>query len=186
MKILWISGSSRDKKTNYMLSTFLESTWKDFEIIKLKDCNINPCLNCKWCHKSYKCIQNDDMQKTYQKMEEADLIVLASPTYFDNVSWVMKTFMDRCLPFYFSRKLESKKAVYLTLWGFRSLVDLGEDWVCIWCKDWNQCERTVMRCIDSMKFFSRHLGMENIGEVFAIHGDPESKREELMALGKNL
>lgn len=186
MKIIGISGSSRIKNTNFMLKTVLEATGLDYELINLKDNNIHPCLNCKSCHNTFECAQKDDMQPLYQKLIEADVIVLGSPTYFDNVTGIMKNFMDRCLPFYFSRKLEGKKVVVLAVGGFKNLVDLDENGVCAWCENDNACARTVLRCIDSLKFFSNQLDMNVVGEVYAIHGDPTARKNELIEIGRSL
>lgn len=42
------------------------------------------CLACEYCHTkgNGKCIQNDDMQEIYPVLEEAEMIVLASPVYY--------------------------------------------------------------------------------------------------------
>jgi multimeric flavodoxin WrbA len=123
------------------------------------------------------------MKVLHQKMKEAEAILLGSPTYFDNVSGRMKTFFDRCLPFYFSGELEDKKVGLVTSGGFRNLVERDDNQECIWCKDGKKCERTVKRCINSMKYFCEHLGMDVIGSVYSIHGEPEKKDNELGDLG---
>jgi len=186
MKLLGISGSARNKNTNFMLKTVLDATGANFEIIDLKDCKINPCLNCRFCHKTFECTQKDDMKKLYLKLIETDVVVFASPTYFDNVSGIMKHFMDRCLPFYFSRKLENKKAVVLSVGGFKNLVKLDKNGNCVWCKTDNACKKTVRRCINSLKFFANQLGMKVIAEEYAIHGDSTRIENKLVKIGKSL
>ena len=37
-----------------------------------------------------------------------------------------------------------------------------------------------------MKYFSSHLGLEIIGTVQAIHGNPQAKEDELIKLGQNI
>jgi multimeric flavodoxin WrbA len=186
MKLIGISGSSRNKHTNYMLETVLKSSGQDFETFFLKDLEVTPCNNCKSCHKTFKCVINDDMQKIYSKLNKADIIVLASPTYFDNVSGLMKNFMDRCLPYYFSMKLENKKAALLTCGGFKHLIEKNDDNECVWCKESDSCKKTVKRCLDSMENFSNHLGLAIIGSVYAIHGNPQIKKQELIELGNKI
>ena len=39
---------------------------------------------------------------------------------------------------------------------------------------------------DSMKYFTDILGMNVIGTTYAIHGDPETKKTELIEIGKKL
>ena len=109
MKIFAVDGSPRVGNTNFLLD-FISSNFNDFEILKLRENRINYCGggdNC--CPKTGKCIKNDDMIKAYPKIEAADLIILASPSFFNNVSAQMKTFMDRLNPYYFNKKLENKK-----------------------------------------------------------------------------
>jgi multimeric flavodoxin WrbA len=186
MKILGISGSPREKNTDYMLKTVLDAAGEGHELVNLKDFDIKPCLNCKACHQSFACAQQDGMQALHAKLVEADAIVLGSPTHFDNVTGIMKNFMDRCLPFYFSRKLEGKRVVLVAVGGFKNLVDLDSDGSCVWCKQDDACARTVRRCTDSMRYFTDHLGMVVVGEVHAIHGDPAACENNLIGLGKAL
>lgn len=183
-----ISGSSRDKTTNYMLRKVLEAFNDEYqkEIIFLKDKNIQPCRNCKSCHKTFKCAIADDMTEIYEKLIEADVILLGSPTYFDNVSGIMKNFMDRCLPFYFSGELAGRKAGLVSVGGFKELVESDKKGNCLWCKETGGCEKTVERCLNSMEYFCNLLGMKVVGKMAAIHGSPELKDRELLNLGKKL
>lgn len=154
MKILGISGSSRIKHTSYILKTLLDETGTGYDLINLKDKSIRPCTNCKACHKTFKCVLNDDMQEIYSMILDADVVVLGSPTYFDNVSGIMKNFMDRCLPFYFSEGLKNKKVVLLAMGGFKSLVEYDEDGNCVWCKNGNECDESVFwAALNVSKYF---------------------------------
>ncbi len=191
-KIVGISGSPRNKNTNCMLKTVLDATGSDYDLVLLKDKNIKPCNACGGCYKSHQCIIKDDMQELYDKLPKADVIVLGCPTYFANVTALMKNFIDRCLPLYLSEKLKGKKAVLLTVGNFRKgevrfLDNFDVD------KDMNnpvsrkKLAKTIKRCIDIMKFFCiHHMGMKVIGSVMTINGDPESKKKELIKLGKKL
>lgn len=169
-----------------MLKTVLDATGAEYELVHLKDHTIRPCRNCKHCHKAFACAQKDDMQELYQKLIEADAIVFGSPTHFSTVTGIMKNFMDRCLPFYFSRQLEGKRAAILTIGGYGSLIERDEGGNCVDCVKDNACVRVVSRCLDSMRYFAGHLGMDVAGELYAIHGDPSAKEKELIELGKRL
>lgn len=188
MKIIAISGSSRDKSTNYMLRKVLESIEGNHqkELILLKDKNISPCKNCKGCHKTFQCVAGDDMQEIYQKLIEADVVLLGSPTYFDNVSGIMKNFMDRCLPFYFSKELKDKKVGLVSVGGFPEYIEMDALGNCPWCEEDGECEETVARCLKSMEYFCNLVGMEVVGKVSAIHGNPEEKNSELVGLSNKI
>lgn len=183
MKIIGIGGSPRDKRTNYMLRKVLEASGKEYELILLKDKKINSCLACKKCKGTFNCVQNDDMKEIRDKIKVADILVLGSPTYFSCVSGLMKNFMDRCLPFYFSQELKGKKAMLLTVGGFKSDLEFDENGKCKWHDE--EIE-SVTRCLDSMRYFCEILGMKVVGKKYAIHGAPEEKETELISLGKKL
>lgn len=190
-KIVGISGSPRNKNTNYMLKTVLDATGSDYNLILLKDKNIKPCNACAGCYKTHLCIIKDDMQEVYDKLVGADIIVLGSPTYFDNVSALMKAFIDRCLPLYLSEKLKGKKAVLVSVGNFRE----GE---ANFLDNWNpseaikdpilkkEMEDSVNNCINNMKNFCKGMKLKIIGSVIAINSNPASKKKELIKLGGKL
>jgi multimeric flavodoxin WrbA len=59
--------------------------------------NLHPCLGCCGGGKDamHPCVQRDDMEKIYEAYQKADLIVLASPLYYWNVSGQLKCAIDR-------------------------------------------------------------------------------------------
>jgi multimeric flavodoxin WrbA len=99
MKILGISGSARKKgNTDILVNKVLSGVAQmggETELIYLSDYHINECRGCDACKINFECIIKDDMQEIYRKIDEADAIVLGSPTYFYNVSGLVKLFMDR-------------------------------------------------------------------------------------------
>lgn len=107
MKILAIYGSSRKKyNTDRMLDIFLDKFGlnnEDISKITLKDMDYKYCISCYGCAKEGKCIVRDDLTEVYPLIEEADMIVFASPVYFNSVSALAKAFIDRT-QVYWSRK----------------------------------------------------------------------------------
>lgn len=65
------------------------------ELINLYDHTIEYCLGCWACERKGKCVLPDDFNMIFEKVKGADVLVLASPTYWSNVSGIMKTFFDR-------------------------------------------------------------------------------------------
>jgi len=191
MNIVGISGSPRDKNTNYMLKTVLDATRQNYELIALKDKDIKPCNACGGCYKSYKCIIKDDMQNLYDKLLKADAIVLGSPTYFDNVSALMKIFIDRCLSLYLSEKLKDKKVALVSVGNFREgeidfLDGYNPNEAIKDSTSRKEMKDSVKNCIDNMRNFCRAMDLKIVGSVFAINGDPSSVKNELAVLGKKL
>ena len=101
MFVLGLQGSPRKKgNTNYLLQAFMneaEKSGAQTHIIEVAKKNIVPCIGCGTCEKKGRCItQDDDMTlEIYPLLREADVIVLASPIYFYNVTAQLKALIDR-------------------------------------------------------------------------------------------
>ena len=100
MKILGIAGSPRrNGNTDLLLAELLKgaaSKGAEVKIIYLSNMKISPCRHCDFCLKEGKCKINDDMQLIYTELEQADVIVLASPVQFLGPSAQLKAMIDRC------------------------------------------------------------------------------------------
>ncbi|MDL2330107.1 flavodoxin family protein [Desulfosarcina sp. OttesenSCG-928-A07] len=108
-KILGISGTPI-KKGN--MDTFLATIMAmasekglETETIHLSEMEIKNCVHCNFClakqkEGKYRALK-DDAQVVFEKMEPADIIVLASPVYFMRTSGMMATFIDRLRVFIF-------------------------------------------------------------------------------------
>ena len=79
----------------------LENEGIGTELIEMSGATIHGCLACRECSKKKdrRCAQKNDMGNAYiEKMEQADGVLLGSPTYVADVSPEMKALMDRaCL-----------------------------------------------------------------------------------------
>ena len=100
MKILGIAGSPRrNGNTDLLLAELLKgAVSKEAEVkaIYLNNLKITPCQRCDFCLKEGKCRIQDDMQKIYNELEQADVIVLASPVQFLGPPAQVKATIDRC------------------------------------------------------------------------------------------
>lgn len=114
MNIIAICGSPRGGNTEFVLKRILtkaEEFGASSELVLLREKRIEFCKGCLSCDSSGECSIRDDMQIIYSKLEEADLVIFGSPNYFHNVSGIMKNFIDRLLPFYYTDKMKDKKMV---------------------------------------------------------------------------
>lgn len=80
------------------------------EKINLQGLNIAYCSGCGVCFKTHVCSQRDDMDGLLAKMIECDVLVLATPVYFYNMTAQLKTLIDRTTPRYNDLK---NKDIYL-------------------------------------------------------------------------
>lgn len=99
-KIIILTGSVRkDGNTDLLAKAFEEGARENnkVEIISVADYHVNPCIGCNSCfnREGHKCFRQDDMQKIYSRLAEADVIVAASPVYFYGVSAQLKAVIDR-------------------------------------------------------------------------------------------
>ena len=105
MRITAFNGSPRGKGSNtgIMVSEFLEGAaagGAEAEQIFLSEKKIGHCMGCFkcWTATPGKCVINDDMKDLLEKVMSSDLIILATPLYVDDVTGIMKDFMDRLIP----------------------------------------------------------------------------------------
>lgn len=107
MKILVLQGSIKGEKgiTELLVKKFLSGVMKAepsccVEVEYLCTSNIHNCSGCLscWAKTPGKCRYEDDMTDLVTKYREADIIVAASPLYFDSMSSHMKKFWERMLP----------------------------------------------------------------------------------------
>lgn len=100
MKVLGIAGSPRrNGNTDMMLAEFMRgaaSKGAETKTLFLRDLQIATCQHCDACLKAGICKIKDDMQEAYIEMQNADVIVMASPVQFTGVTAQMKAFIDRC------------------------------------------------------------------------------------------
>ena len=100
MNILILSGSPRKGgNTDLLVDAFAKgaSPRHHVEVVSVHDYKVNPCIGCNSCftREDYKCCQKDDMQIVYDKMAKAEMLVIASPVYFYDLSAQLKAVIDR-------------------------------------------------------------------------------------------
>ncbi len=101
MHVLGLNGSPRKKgNTHFLMSAFLSEAARRgarTRSIRVIDHNIVPCKELIVCEKKGFCPIDDDMKhEIYALLREADIILLASPVFFYNVTAQLKALIDRC------------------------------------------------------------------------------------------
>lgn len=121
MKVLVLNGSPRPKgNTAQMTAAFCEAaegaghTIAEFNVCKM---SIHGCLACEYCHGKGEgaCIQKDDMQKIYEELKDAEMLVLAAPIYYHGISGQLKCAIDRFYSALYPKAPESLKYVSMFL-----------------------------------------------------------------------
>ncbi len=117
LKVLSVLGSPRQngncqKLIEYILKG-ISSIQGDIEIQKilLGKKNIHPCIACDGCQRKLGCVLKDDMQPLYPAFDQADLVIIASPIYFNSVSTQLKGMIDRCQAIWASKYIHKKSII---------------------------------------------------------------------------
>lgn len=120
-RVLILEGSPRSNGNSDLLAEAYaagaRSKGYEVSILKVPGYKINGCFACNMCWSmGTPCVQSDDMGKLYVEIEQADLIVLASPLYFFGLSAQIKCVIDRLYPYYVAnsvRQVKGKECVLL-------------------------------------------------------------------------
>jgi multimeric flavodoxin WrbA len=105
IKVVALNGSARKGGNTAILLGYvlreLEKEGIETELIELSGATIHGCLSCRKCstRKDRRCSQTGDMGNALiEKMEQADGVLLGSPTYVADISPEIKALIDRaCL-----------------------------------------------------------------------------------------
>lgn len=101
MKIIVLQGSPRrDGNTSKAVEAFRKgatSAGHEVTIFDLAKLKVAPCIACEGCHKemSRRCVMNDDMQTLYPVLDEAEMLILASPIYYHGFSGQLQSALTR-------------------------------------------------------------------------------------------
>ena len=102
MKAICIVGSPRpDGSTAFLVDRIVEgmrAVGVEARRYVLGQLSIGYCLGCRECEATGICVQRDDMDTLLKGILDADIVLLASPSYWGDVSGQMKVFVDRSLP----------------------------------------------------------------------------------------
>ena len=98
MKVIGFSAGSTGREGNIdrMVKAILDRSGHDAEFVKLTDLNFSGCKGCvQLCARPQVCKLDDDAQPYYQKIKEADAVVIGTPVYFDTITATVWAFIER-------------------------------------------------------------------------------------------
>jgi multimeric flavodoxin WrbA len=126
MKVVALLGSPRPEGNSAVLAqTFLDACRAQgagVETYLLNKMHYQGCQACMGCKtKAEACILKDDMTPVYEAIRQADVVLLASPIYFGDLSGQLKAAYDRFYayldPNFASRLPGGKQAVFVLTQG---------------------------------------------------------------------
>jgi multimeric flavodoxin WrbA len=114
MKVLGIYGSPRKGgNSDLLLDEALRGAadaGAEVKSVRCCDMDIGGCVECAGCDATGECVVDDDMQQVYPLLQEANVIILASPMFFYSVPAQAKALIDRCQAMWCKRLLEKPSA----------------------------------------------------------------------------
>jgi multimeric flavodoxin WrbA len=140
----------------------------EVESFRVNDMNIHTCDACDSCQETNGvCVIQDDMQLLYPKIQQADVLVLASPIYWFTFSAQLKLCIDRWYAFQPIRGevWPGKKIGIVLTYGDSDPYDSG-----------------AINAIHTFQSMFRYLGVEIAGMVYGSASDigDVEKQPELM------
>lgn len=172
MNILILNGSPRENgNTQFLIDAFIAGASKQnhkITVVPIGQKKISGCLGCEYCHTKGQgtCIQKDDMQEIYTLLQEAEMLILASPIYYFHFSGQLQCAISR---FYAIGKPKKLKKVALFLSSGSNHVYDG----------------TIYAYENS---FVQYLNLEDCG-IYTAYGSQnqsEEKKQELYQFGLSL
>ena len=118
MKIVVLNGSPRPNgNTAHLVKAFAEGAegkGHKVEIVRVGGMKIAPCLACEYCHTKGNgvCVMRDDMDKVWEALEGADMILLASAVHYWGFTGQLQSTITR---FYCKNQPEGVKKYGLLL-----------------------------------------------------------------------
>lgn len=113
MKVLLINGSPHTAgNTAYALSKMAEIFHQagiETETIQVGSQLIRGCSGCGSCYRTGKCVFDDCVNETAEKLRDADGIVVGSPVYYASPNGTLLSFLDRL--FYSSGRIDKRMKV---------------------------------------------------------------------------
>ena len=99
MKVLLIQGSPHPKGCVWRalteVETILNENGIETEWINVGTKDIRGCIACNYCRKHGKCVFNDIVNETAPKFNEADGMIVGTPTYYAGPNGQLHSFLDR-------------------------------------------------------------------------------------------
>jgi multimeric flavodoxin WrbA len=98
MKVIGFSAGSvgREGNIDRLVKAILEKSGHEVEFVKLTDLTYSGCKGCvQLCAKPQVCKLEDEAQPYYEKIKQADAVVIGTPVYFNTMTATVWAFIER-------------------------------------------------------------------------------------------
>lgn len=112
LKTLIISGTPRKNgDTMALINEFVYHLMGEYKIIDAYNCNIKPCIDCRFCWENDGCSIDDEMHEVYNYIQECDNILIASPLYFSELTGQLLAIASRLQTYFCARYFRKEKPI---------------------------------------------------------------------------
>lgn len=138
MKTLIFFGSPRIQgDTMSLVNKVIAGIEGEYKLINAYQCEIYPCVDCRYCWENDGCALKDEMQEVYGYIQECDNILIASPVYFSELTGKLLDVGSRLQTYFcarFFRKAEpiakSKRGAVILVGGGDGRMDKPYETAC--------------------------------------------------------
>ena len=99
MNVLIINGSPRKDGNTAIaveeMKKVFEKEGIETELVNIGNADIRGCIACNTCRTKGKCVFDDLVNETAEKLEKADGLVIATPVYYASANGTLISFLDR-------------------------------------------------------------------------------------------
>ena len=151
MKVIGFSsgGIGHEGNTDRLVKAIMAGSGLEYEFVKLSDLNYSGCKGCvQLCAKRQVCLREDDLLPYYQKIKEADAVVVGSPVYFRNINADCYSFLERFFGYRHVNSAIQKKPFVLVICG-HDKIDAAVDYL-----QWF-VQRFGVTILDTVRYISK-------------------------------
>jgi multimeric flavodoxin WrbA len=101
MKTVIFNGSPRKSgDTAILINEFCSELRGEITVFSAYTDEINPCIDCRYCHEHSGCSIADGMNGIYRSVSDCDNLVIASPLHFSELSGPLLSLFSRFQTYY--------------------------------------------------------------------------------------
>jgi len=142
-------GIGHEGNTDRLVKAIMAGSGLEYEFVKLSDLNYSGCKGCvQLCVKRQVCLREDDLLPYYQKIKEADAVVVGSPVYFRNINADCYSFLERFFGYRHVNSAVHNKPFALVVCG-HDKIEAGADYL-----QWF-LQRFGVKILDTVRYISK-------------------------------
>jgi len=142
-------GIGHEGNTDRLVKAIMAGSRLEYEFVKLSDLNYSGCKGCvQLCAKRQVCLREDDLLPYYQKIKEADAVVIGSPVYFRNINADCYSFLERFFGYRHVNSAIHNKPFALVVCG-HDKIEAGADYL-----QWF-LQRFGVKILDTVRYISK-------------------------------